>query len=190
MRFDPQANFATEPHDVDPELSGLPVMDTGSPLKMALAIVVIGFVAGGALWIVSEGVPGTQQANAVGASRTGLDESLIRYAESVVAGRKAASQEQPPPAAGPKPVPEVPRRRSRVEFADARAAMGMGQDQKALKHLKKAIRLDPGYADAHYRLGLVYVKLGDNAAARREQATLRSLDVDDLANLLGHLVDN
>jgi Tfp pilus assembly protein PilF len=68
--------------------------------------------------------------------------------------------------------------------------MGMGLDQKALKHLKKAIRLDPGYADAHYRLGLVYVKLGDNAAARREQATLRSLDVDDLANLLGHLVDN
>ena len=86
MRFDPQANFVSESHDVDPELAGLPAMDTGSPLKMALAIVVIGFIAGGALWIVSEGVPGPRQASADGASRTGLDESLIRYAESVVGG--------------------------------------------------------------------------------------------------------
>ncbi len=68
--------------------------------------------------------------------------------------------------------------------------MAMGRDQQAVEHLKEAIRLDPGYADAHYRLGLVYVKLGDHAAAHQEQAYLKGLEVDDLANLLGHLVDN
>ena len=185
MRYDPQANYMAESGDAETDLSALP----GSPLKMAVAIVVIGFVASGALWILSEGVPGRQQANADGPGRTGLNASIIAYAESVV-GSKAASEKQPPPAASPEPVSDRAKRKSRQEFADARAAMGMGRDQQAVQHLKNAIRLDPGYADAHYRLGLVYVKLDDHAAARREQAYLKSLDVDDLANLLRHLVDN
>ncbi len=178
MRFDPQGNYVSESSDAEI------VVETGSPLKVAVAIVVIGFVAGGALWIVSEGVP-----DADGRGRTGLNNSLIEYAESVVRA-KTASEEQPPPAESREPVTDRDKTTSRREFAWARASMGMGRDEQAVQHLKKAIRLDPGYADAHYRLGLTYVKLGDHAAARREQAYLKSLDVDDLANLLGHLVDN
>ncbi len=156
---------------------------------MALTIVVIGFLAGGALWMFGEGTGGRSRANADGSGHSGLNESVIKYAEAAV-GRKAAQGEQPKPNAGAEPVRPRAQRESRKEFAEARAAIGMGRDREAVEHLKKAIRLDPGYADAHYRLGLVYVKLGDHAAARQEQAYLKGLEVDDLANLLGHLVDN
>jgi len=189
MRFDPLANYS-ESHGADPDLAALPAQETGSPLKMAIALVVIGFVAGGALWIVSEGLPGGHQASADGRGSTGLSESIIQYAESVV-GSKAAAKAQPLPNVASSQLPTSgAQRKSRQDFAEARAAMGMGRDQEAIEHLKKAIRHDPAYADAHYRLGLMYVKHGDHAAARREQAYLKSLDVDDLANLLGHLVDN
>ena len=68
-------------------------------------------------------------------------------------------------------------------------AMGMGNHKQASEHFQEAIRLAPEFADAHYRLGLAYVRLGNIRAARREHAFLRALG-DDRANLLGHLVDN
>ncbi len=189
MRVDPQANYLSQSRQGGTDNQALPAMAAGSPLKMALTIVVIGFLAGGAFWMFGEGIGGRKQANADGSGYSGLNESVIQYAESVV-GSKDAQQVQPTPKARAEPVRPRAQRRSREEFAEARAAMAMGRDKEAVEHLKEAIRLDPGYADAHYRLGLLYVQLGDHAAARQEQAYLKSLDVDDLANLLGHLVDN
>ena len=67
--------------------------------------------------------------------------------------------------------------------------MGLGEHKEAAAHFKEAIRINPSFADAHYRLGLAYVRIGDFTAARRQQAFLKQLQ-DDRANLLGHLVDN
>ena len=40
-----------------------------------------------------------------------------------------------------------------------------GETDKALTDLKKAIELDPKYADAYNNLGVLYVKTGDNEKA-------------------------
>lgn len=47
---------------------------------------------------------------------------------------------------------------------------------------KKAIRLNPKDADAHYRLGRIYLELGNKADAYREGRILYGLD-SDLADL-------
>jgi Flp pilus assembly protein TadD len=65
--------------------------------------------------------------------------------------------------------------------------LGMGRCRDAAAALERAVELDPASAEAHYRLGLAYVRLGATDAARRERATLRALD-PNLANLLGNLV--
>jgi len=45
------------------------------------------------------------------------------------------------------------------------------------KHsLQQAIRLKPGFADAHYGLGMAYLKLGDRGSALQEYNILRNLD--------------
>jgi Flp pilus assembly protein TadD len=67
--------------------------------------------------------------------------------------------------------------------------MSMGRYPMAVKHFGEAVRLDPEYAEAHYRLGLAYVQLGQYKAARRTRATLARLDAD-LANLLGNLIED
>lgn len=42
----------------------------------------------------------------------------------------------------------------------------LGRDKTALRELKKAVGLDPSYAEAHYLLGLVHARLGEGEAAR------------------------
>jgi tetratricopeptide (TPR) repeat protein len=42
----------------------------------------------------------------------------------------------------------------------------LGRDKTALRELKKAVGLDPSYAEAHYLLGLVRVRLGEVEEAR------------------------
>ena len=40
-----------------------------------------------------------------------------------------------------------------------------GKSPEAIRSFKKAIRLDPGFADAHYYLGLTYKDLGQTKLA-------------------------
>jgi Flp pilus assembly protein TadD len=41
-------------------------------------------------------------------------------------------------------------------------------DRKALEQIKKTIELEPGYAEAHFTLGMTYIRLKDYKAAEKE----------------------
>ncbi len=43
-----------------------------------------------------------------------------------------------------------------------------GEDKEVINSFKKVINIDPGYAEAYYRIGLVYGKLqeGENAITK------------------------
>ncbi len=193
MRFDPQANLVseTETTPVAP-IGGRPqVLGARSPLKTAMVIVVIGFAAGGAMWLWSEGVPGPNKADGDTTSTSVINESIIQYAEAVLKANAEADRV--------KPVTSISmesrlrgglhRGRAQDEYRSGKLAMGLGKPKQAAVHFKQAIQIDPNFADAHYRLGLAYVQIGDFTAARRQQTFLKQLH-DERANLLGHLVDN
>ncbi len=195
MRFDPQSNFVpeTEVTEVAPIVAQPHVLGVRSPLKTAVVIIVIGFAAGGAMWLWSEGVPGQNKANGDTTSSSVIDESIIQYAEAVISGYTEANRVKPVTGRSIENRLSGGHRASAVraqdEYRSGKLAMGMGNHKQAAVHFKAAIRIDPNFTDAHYRLGLAYVRMGDFTAARRQQAFLKQLH-DDRANLLGHLVDN
>ncbi len=194
MRFDPQANAVpeTKPTLMAPIAAEPSVMGVRSPLKTAVVIVVIGFVLGGAMWLWSEGVPGQNKANADSTAGSAMNESIIQYAEALINEKteadrvKAITGESIESRLGGRPVVGV---RAQDEYRSGKLAMGMGEHANAAAHFEQAIRIDPSFTDAHYRLGIAYVRIGDFRAARRQQAFLKQLH-DDRANLIGHLVDN
>ena len=47
---------------------------------------------------------------------------------------------------------------------------------ESLTQLEEAVRLDPGYPDAHYNLALVYEKLGLHGKARQQWRSYLKLD--------------
>ncbi len=66
------------------------------------------------------------------------------------------------------------------EHAEAHAGMGeamlqLDQPEKALEQLLRASRLDPLNANTHYRLAMVYRRLGHEADARNELASFTKL---------------
>jgi hypothetical protein len=192
MRFDPQANALpeTKPVVMAPIAAEPPVLGVRSPLKTAVVIVVIGFVLGGAMWVWSEGVPG--QANADTTEGSAMNESIIQYAEALISSKTEADRvtavtgRSIESRLGGRPVAGV---RAQDEYRSGKLATGLGDHKKAAAHFEQAIRINPSFTDAHYRLGLAYVRIGDLRAARRQQAFLKQLH-DDRANLIGHLVDN
>ena len=194
MRFDPQANDIpeTKPVQMAPIAAEPPVLGVRSPLKTAVVIVVIGFVLGGAMWLWSEGVPGQNKASADTTEDLAMNESIIQYAEALINGKteadrvKAVTGESIESRLGGRRVTGV---RAQDEYRSGKLATGLGDHKKAAAHFEQAIRINPSFADAHYRLGLAYVRIGDFRAARRQQAFLKQLH-DDRANLIGHLVDN
>jgi len=195
MRFDPQANAVpeTKPTLMAPIAAEPSVMGVRSPLKTAVVIVVIGFAAGGAMWLWSEGVPGQNRANGDTTGSSVIDESIIQYAEAVISSNTEAQRVKAVTGESIESRLGGGRRsggvRAQDEYRSGKLAMGMGNHKQAAVHFKEAIRLDPNFTDAHYRLGLTYVRIGNFTAARRQQAFLKQLH-DDRANLLGHLVDN
>ncbi len=195
MRFNPQSNFVpeTEVTQVAPIVAQPPVLGVRSPLKTAVVIIVIGFAAGGAMWLWSEGVPGQNKANGDTTKSSVIDESIIQYAEAVISGHSEADRVKAVPGESIESRLRGGRRSSNLraldEYRSGKLAMGMGKHKQAAVHFEEAIRIDPNFTDAHYRLGLAYVRIGNFRAARRQQAFLKQLH-DDRANLLGHLVDN
>ncbi len=195
MDFDRQANVVseTETTPVTLRVAQPPVLGVHSPLKTAVVIVVIGFAAGGAMWLWSEGVPGQKKSNADTLDRSVINESIVQYAESVMNGKTEADRVKIVIGKSIESRLGGGRRsggvRAQDEYRNGKLAMGMGNHKQAAVHFKEAIRLDPNFTDAHYRLGLTYVRIGNFTAARRQQAFLKQLH-DDRANLLGHLVDN
>ncbi len=195
MRFDPQANAVpeTETTIMPPIEAQPPVLGVRSPLKTAAVIVVIGFAAGGAMWLWSEGVPGQNKANADTTVGSAMNESIIQYAEALINSKTEAAHVKAVPddsiasrLGGRRRAGGV---RAQDEYRSGKLAMGMGEHKQAVAHFEQAIRIDPNFTDAHYRLGLAYFRIGNFRATRRQQAFLKQLH-DDRANLLGHLVDN
>ena len=84
---------------------------------------------------------------------------------------------------------EVRRALSRAQLEAARIFLAAGRHREAIPHLESSIELDPTNSDAHYRLGLSYIRVGKLGLAREEQESLRRLD-PSLANLLGNLIRN
>ena len=65
--------------------------------------------------------------------------------------------------------------------APARYEMGLllqmeEQWEKSIPSLETAIRLQPNYSEAHYRLGLAYARVGRKDAAQTEMALFRRYD--------------
>jgi len=54
----------------------------------------------------------------------------------------------------------------------------LGQFNEAIKSFKQAIALKPGWARAHYRLGLAYLKANDKEAAVEQYEILKDLDAN------------
>ena len=162
-----------------------------SPVKAAVVIIVFGFLAGLAVLLWSEGLPG-QKAAAESSDKTEVGASVVKYAEAMISAK--SSSEAAAAMTGDSRRTKVYRRQPRnassrfkEEFGTGRKYMGMGLHKRALPHLVEAVRLEPGIAEAHYRLGLCYVHTGNNQAAIEQQVALQELD-SDLANLLAHLI--
>jgi tetratricopeptide (TPR) repeat protein len=204
MRFDPQANFVEEdttfrnvaappPVAVDHFPPGVGVR---SPLKTALIILTLGFAGGGGYWIWNEGIPGAHpKALAEPPPSVGPGADVVQYAEALINGEMAAqfsgvaAGNAPTSGAGSGRISAGNRRtRVREEYEAGRKLMAMGQHTEAVPHFAEAVRLDPTYAEALYRLGLAHVQAGDYKEAKRTRAKLAKLD-SDLANLLGHLIE-
>ncbi len=77
--------------------------------------------------------------------------------------------------------------RSRTHYFRGRTYLKEGRIDEAVSELSEAVRLVPGDADAHYKLGLAYIGKRDRLAALQELAMLERLD-PSLASLLGNLV--
>jgi len=195
MRFDPPANYddQAETTPAAPIVVRPQVLGVRSPLKTAVVIVAAGFAAGGAMWFWSEGIPGPSTANGDTKQTSVINESIIQYAEAVLSASTEADSVKVVARESMESRLSGRRRSGRVtardEYRSGKMAMGLGKPKQAAVHFKEAIRLNPNFADAHYRLGLAYVRIGNLTAARRQQTFLKQLH-DDRANLLGHLVDN
>ncbi len=64
----------------------------------------------------------------------------------------------------------------------------LGRNNDALEVCRKAVQIKPEYAQAHYALALIYLKLGDKASALEAWGVLRNLDrslADEVIRLIG-----
>ena len=64
----------------------------------------------------------------------------------------------------------------------------LGQTEAKLHAYRKAIAIDPGFADAHYSLGISLLLEGEKCGALHELRALKGLDAE-LAGKLGALID-
>ncbi len=122
----------------------------------------------------------------------GTGTAVAQYAEAVINGKDNAQKVEAATGgiafnSGNRLQRHKPRSKARQGFDAGKAAMGMGDYEKAMGQFAEVIRLDPDFAQAHYRMGLIHVHTGNAALARREWTTLKKLD-PDLANLLGQLI--
>ena len=60
----------------------------------------------------------------------------------------------------------------------------LGKYKEAIEAFKKAIRLDPDFADAHYALGLTYLMLNDAGSSFEQYEILKRLDPEKANKLL------
>jgi len=69
----------------------------------------------------------------------------------------------------------------------------LGDSDGKFRYYKRAIRLDPNYADPHYSLGISYILAGQHCDAIKEYVALKSLDkalAERLSQLLELMTDD
>jgi tetratricopeptide (TPR) repeat protein len=175
-----------------------PGVSARSPLKTALVILTMGFLGAAGYWVWAEGVPtfGEKAAADTMADGPGIGSAVVEYAEALVNG-SIESNLNPAVAVGSYsgdadrgPLTPLQRRsKVRDKYEAGKKLMAMGRHAEAAPLFTEAIKLDPNFVDAHYRLGLAYVQAGDIKSAKRALAELGKLDADR-ANLLRHLLDD
>ncbi|MBT8487083.1 MAG: tetratricopeptide repeat protein [Phycisphaerales bacterium] len=175
MKFDPQSNRVP---DTDPAIATQTPPDGGFPWgPLLLGFVVLLGAGAGWFWITAP-----------------PDHPLLEplRASRAVATTPAPAVTADPLYAGPIPAPAEGWTRlhksaqAREAVDQAREMMAVGRYADALPHLEDAVTRDPASSDAHYNLGLAYVRLGRHDDARRETERLRALD-PNLANMLANL---
>jgi tetratricopeptide (TPR) repeat protein len=180
LRFDPQANFVP-----DEEMPPDPVESNGHPLMIGVLALVA--TVGGALgiwfWLSSGAGPAEAIANYVPpAFKSQGDAAPVSMAGIAPASTFARWAEQ----AGDAAEDRFPRINNDA-YRRGLSAIAVGDNRGAVAHLQEAVRMDPEHADAHYKLGLAYMRVRNRDGARREKAVLEILD-PNLASLLGNLV--
>jgi tetratricopeptide (TPR) repeat protein len=63
----------------------------------------------------------------------------------------------------------------------------LGNPDQEIDAYKKAIRIDPDFASAHYNLGMALLKTGDKAAALDEYKILKDIDKQSADQLFNHI---
>ncbi len=195
MRFDPQASFAEDDGEGQPVVQfSSPILSAAprvrSPLRTAVGILGCCLVAGIGLWLWGEFDAAAARRDAAPVEVNPETAAVIRYAEAMSSGQAEVF------ATGEGVLSEgefdrlaadlsVRHRLSTVreEFEVGRELQAMGRHAEALPHLVEAVKLDPQFAEAHYRLGLAYVHTGDMRKAAKEVETLAKLDADQAALL-------
>ena len=180
MHFDPQSNCV--PDEGAPALSAAASSSGHAAGKFLIGgVLTAAFALGGWGWLTFGGGP-TQ---AIAALRPALppvatpaavddervDEVLAELQRSAPRERRSS----------------VDSGRGRQAYEQGRKDMAMGRHADAVTHLSDAVRLDPKHADAHYKLGLAYLRTNDRARARDELVALENLD-KSLASLLENLI--
>ncbi|MHC5114052.1 MAG: TPR end-of-group domain-containing protein [Planctomycetota bacterium] len=114
-----------------------------------------------------------------------VDELETRWRTWLAAGPGTEDAAPEDPFDGPDPDADL-RREAGAAYERARSHYAAGRFRESIAALREVLELDDRHAEAHYTLGLVFVRLDDRAAARRQHEILATLD-PSLTSLLGNL---
>lgn len=133
----------------------------------------------------------------------GLTQSLSAQESSPPASAEGAASRDAPPdpsqndpaspdqsasenSTGENTAAKTPTELAKPHYQDGVAAFAAGEYELAEQELKEAVRLDPKYVDAHYKLGATYYQLRQLGSAWRRFRLALTLDPQHKASLIGH----
>jgi len=99
-----------------------------------------------------------------------IKKPAVKKAKHEAPKRVVQKKPDPPPKTVPTPSD------AKANFKVGLGHYELGQFNEAIKSFKQAIVLKPGWARAHYRLGLAYLKANDKESAVEQYEILESLD--------------
>ena len=160
MRFDPQANYVpgTDSALAPQQMSYRGGSGFSGLMARFLVLLVIVGLGGAGWWFWTENVALAKPAYDVGFAPAGPQIVVWRPDDRVLHAYRAGLS---------------------VEAE--------GRPREAVPYFRRAVVLDPDFAEAHYHLGLAYARAGDDAAARAEHRTLQELNPDLAVLLAEHL---
>ncbi|MBX9692167.1 MAG: tetratricopeptide repeat protein, partial [Cyanobacteria bacterium] len=116
-------------------------------------------------------------------SSQSTDEFLERIQSRFASGEAGSPEEQEKEFALLSDILQKDPNNSRAHYVLSLFLTNRGYEQLAIEELLKAVKLNPDYSDAHYRLCALYFKLQNLEAAERELAICSRLSAGDGAQL-------